>query len=150
MTNSNNVLLRYATKEPDDCILKASRKYLKDVEKNWGYILPEEFHKIWKQNKEEYYIIDLRDADTYKKGHIPGAVNIYWEDILKPENIEKLPKNKKILLTCYLGHTSSQILVLLKMLGYSAVVSLKFGMGKPPKKGVKVAGWFDYDYEVEK
>jgi len=150
MRPSQRVLMHYA-KEDDNCLLKASRKYLKDMDKDWGYILPEEFHKLLKKaKKDEYYIIDIRDADTYKKGHIPGAVNIYWEDILDPENLEKLPKDKKIFVYCYLGHTSSQILVLLKMLGYSDVTSLKFGMGKPPKEGVKVAGWLDYGYDIEK
>jgi hypothetical protein len=28
-------------------------------------------------------------------------------------------------------------------------ISLKFGMGKSPVKGVSVAGWLDYGYEVK-
>ena len=38
-------------------------------------------------------------------------------------------------------------MVALKLLDYD-VVSLKFGMGKSPVKGVPVAGWLDFGYEV--
>jgi len=50
-------------------------------------------------------------------------------------------------LICYVGHTSSQALVLLKMLGYK-VVAVKFGYGKSPVFGVPVAGWLNYNFPV--
>ena len=68
---------------------------------------------------------------------------------MKPGNLKKLPNNKEIVIVCYVGHTSSQILVLLKLLGYKARV-LKFGMGKSPTIGVPIAGWTDYGYSVTK
>jgi rhodanese-related sulfurtransferase len=70
-------------------------------------------------------------------------------DLLKEENLNKLPKDKKILLICYVGHTASQMVVALKLLGYD-VGALKFGMGKSPVEGVPIAGWLDYGYDVEK
>jgi rhodanese-related sulfurtransferase len=71
---------------------------------------------------------------------------IYWLNILDEHNLKRLPKNKQIFLICYVGHTSSQVMTLLKLLGYN-VISIKFGYGSPIKT-VKVAGWLDYNFPV--
>jgi rhodanese-related sulfurtransferase len=70
------------------------------------------------------------------------------QKILDEKNLKKLPKNKPIFLICYVGHTSSQVLTILKMLGYN-VTSIKYGYGLSPIKGVPVAGWLDYLLPVE-
>lgn len=135
-----------ANLEEDD-LLPLFQEYLNNTTDDWNYITPEEFEKIRNGQAKDWFILDIRRPEDFKKGHIPGATNIFWLDLLKPENLEKLPKNKKILVYCYVGHTSSQIITLLKLLGYD-VVSLKFGMGISPVEGVPVAGWTDFGYEV--
>ena len=86
------------------------RDYLHDTKDDWNYITPADFYNQY-FGKKHYLLIDLRDKASFDKG---PAKNIYWLDILdKP-----LPKDKKIFLICYVGHTSSQVLVLLKLLGY--------------------------------
>jgi hypothetical protein len=40
-------------------------------------------------------------------------------------------------------------MTLLKLLGYD-VVSIKFGYGLSPVKGIPVAGWLDYGLPIEK
>jgi len=62
---------------------------------------------------------------------------------------QKFIKNKKIFLICYVGHTSSQAMVLLKILGYD-VTSIKYGYGVSPIVGVPISGWINYNYPVEK
>jgi rhodanese-related sulfurtransferase len=79
--------------------------------------------------------------------HIKGAKNIYWLNILDEKNLKRLPKNKLMFLVCYVGHTSSQVLPLLKLLGYN-VVSIKYGYGISPVKYIPVAGWLDYGLPV--
>lgn len=127
-------------------IHKALLEYIDKTGDDWNYITPE---KLSKQDLSKYYLLDIRDSKTFKEGHIKGAKNVFWMDILKPENLKKLPRDKKIILICYVGHTASQILVALKLLGYKAAV-LKFGMGTPPVKGVPVAGWTDFNFEIVK
>ncbi len=87
--------------------------------------------------------MDLRKRKEFDKFHIKGAKNIFWLDLFDEKNLNKLPKNKTIFLICYVGHTSSQILTMLKMLGYK-VVSIKFGYGTSPAVGVPIAGWIQY------
>jgi rhodanese-related sulfurtransferase len=72
-------------------------------------------------------IVSVRSADAYASGHVPGAINIPLADLAKPENLAKLPTNKKIVVYCYTGHTGSQATAILNLLGYDAV-NLKFGM----------------------
>jgi len=121
-------------------------KFIDSTDKNWNYITPEQLNK---KDLSKYYVLDIRDAESYKKGHIKGAKNIYWLEVLKPENIKKLPKDKKIIVVCWVGHTATQIMVALRLLGYQAV-ALKFGMGISPVKGVPVAGWTNFGFEVVK
>ncbi|MCB0203385.1 MAG: rhodanese-like domain-containing protein [Anaerolineae bacterium] len=73
------------------------------------------------------YIISVRSADDYGKGHLPGAV---WEDpkaLFTPEGLATLPTDQPIVVYCYTGQTASQVTSALNLLGYDAS-SLVFGM----------------------
>ena len=119
------------------------REYLHSIKDDWNYITPMDFYNKYYLKNNDYFLIDLRSETEYKKMHIKGAINIFWMNVLDEQNLSKLPKNKPIYLICYVGHTSSQVLTLLKMLGYN-VVSIKYGYGLSPVQGVPVAGWLDY------
>ena len=72
-------------------------------------------------------IISVRKPEDYAKGHIPGAVNIFWKDIVKPENLAKLPTDRQIVTYCYTGHTGEAAATALALLGYN-VTNMKFGI----------------------
>lgn len=129
--------------------VKDLRQFLNDTKDNWNYITPLDFYNNYYLKKKDYFLLDIRTPSEYKKMHIKGAKNIFWLDILDEKNLKKIPKNKKIFLICYVGHTSSQVMTLLKLLGYD-VVSIKFGYGLSPVKEIPVAGWLDYGLPVEK
>jgi rhodanese-related sulfurtransferase len=73
------------------------------------------------------FLLDVRSAEDYALGHIPGAVNIGAKVLFAAENLAKLPTDKQIVAYCYTGQTSSQAVSVLNMLGYDAT-NLKFGM----------------------
>lgn len=125
------------------------RHYLHETKDDWNYITPLDFYKDYYVPKKDYFLLDIRTADEYKKMHIKGSKNIFWLDILDDKNLKKLPKNKTIFLICYVGHTSSQVMTLLKLIGYN-VISIKYGYGASPIKGIPVAGWLDYGLPTEK
>ena len=125
------------------------RNYLHDIKHDWNYITPIDFYNKYYLTKKDYFLIDLRTEEEYKKMHIKGSNNIFWLNILDEKNLKKLPKNKTIFLICYVGHTSSQVLTLLKMLDYN-VMSIKYGYGLSPIKDVPVAGWLDYGLPTER
>ena len=127
----------------------ALREYLHSIKDDWNYIIPIDFYNNYYLKKKDYFLIDLRTKKEYTKMHIKGSKNIFWMNILDKKNLKRLPKDKPIFLICYVGHTSSQVLTLLKLLGYN-VVSIKYGYGISPAKGVPVAGWVDYGLPVQK
>jgi rhodanese-related sulfurtransferase len=127
---------------------KMAKAYVKGTEKDWNYITPEELKKDLDRGKK-HFILDVRKPEDYEKEHIPGAINIFWLDLFSADNLKKLPRDKKIVVVCYVGHTSSQAVVLLKLIGFEAM-GLKFGMGQSPVEGVPVAGWKDFGFETVK
>ena len=123
------------------------RKYLVNTQNDWNYITPVDFYNNYFNKDKKYILVDLRKEEDYKKYHIKDSKNIFWLNILNENNLKKLSKYKKIFLICYVGHTSSQVMTLLKLLGFNAI-AIKFGYGISPIKGVPVAGWLDYGYPV--
>jgi rhodanese-related sulfurtransferase len=134
------------TKEQMD--VNILRDYLHRTKDDWNYITPIGFYNEFYLKKKDYFLIDLRSEKEYKKMHVKGSKNIFWLNILDDKNLKKLPKDKPIFLICYVGHTSSQVLTLLKLLGYN-VISIKYGYGLSPVPGVPVAGWLDYGLPTE-
>jgi len=149
MINPSNLKKIHICSDQGKKLMREYMKYyfedfLKNTHSDWNYILPTQLHK---ENLKNYYLLDVRKPKDFKKGHIQGSTNIFWKDLISLKNINKLPKNKEIIIICYVGHTASQILVMLKLLGYKARV-LKFGIGESPTKGVKIAGWKKYGYKT--
>lgn len=70
----------------------------------------------------------LRRPEDYAAGHIPGSINIPGEAFYTGDNIIlQIPRDKKVILSCYVGHYSSGAALLLSQLGYDAC-SLEWGM----------------------
>lgn len=75
----------------------------------------------------DYFILSVRSAADYAKGHVPGAYNIPYKEIAKLANLQKLPTDKTIVVYCYTGHTGGVATTALRMMGYKAV-NMKFGI----------------------
>jgi rhodanese-related sulfurtransferase len=73
------------------------------------------------------FILSVRSPEHYELGHVPGAVNIPWRTIAKPESLEQLPTDQPIVDYCYTGHTGQVAMTALNLLGYDAT-NMKWGM----------------------
>jgi len=74
---------------------------------------------------EDMTVVDLRAADNYAAGHIPGAINFGLSALA--DNLDKINPDAPVYAYCYTGHSASQAVALLRMLGYDAY-TIKFGM----------------------
>jgi rhodanese-related sulfurtransferase len=128
-------------------VLNACRHFLESIPDDLNYITSPQLIEILNRRPGEVFLLDNRTPEAYSRGHIPGAVNIWLKDVLKPENLEKLPKDKTIVVCCWVGHTASQLLACLQMLGFSAV-GLKYGMGEPANPHEPRDGWLDLKYPI--
>lgn len=70
----------------------------------------------------DYLILDVRRADEFAKGHIPGAVNVANEDILSTEPTELPDKDQVIYVYCRSGRRSKEAAAKLAALGYTNIV----------------------------
>ena len=65
-------------------------------------------------------LLDVREADEFRSGHIPGAVNVP----LSAVNQVTLPKEKPLYVYCLRGTRSKQAVSCLKRMGYQNVKSI--------------------------
>jgi rhodanese-related sulfurtransferase len=111
---------------PFDTLQQLSDKYLKAGKPL--LIEPQEvFQKAVAAMDPGYYLVDIRSDEHYANHHIPGAVHISYADAWRANKTEYLPRDKKIVVIDYSGHSSSQIASLWSLFGYDAV-AMKHGM----------------------
>ena len=88
------------------------------------------------ETENNYIILDVRRADEFAEGHIPGAINVANE-VIGTEEIPELPdKSQLILVYCRSGRRSKEAAEKLVKLGYTNIV--EFG------------GILDWKGEIEK
>ena len=116
------------TTEEAAAIQKAGEAFLSNAPADSYHITAEKLLERMRSGKKDFVIYDVRTGreKTYDKGHIPGAFPISYKDIVKPDNLAKLPKDKDIILYCNTGHDENKALTVLRMLGYKAY-GLKWG-----------------------
>ena len=69
-----------------------------------------------------YIILDVRRADEFAEGHIPGAINVANETIGTAEIPELPDKNQLIMVYCRSGRRSKEASEKLVKLGYTNIV----------------------------
>ncbi len=72
--------------------------------------------------EDGYIILDVRRADEFAAGHIPGAINVANESIGTDEIPELPDQDQLILVYCRSGNRSKQASQKLANLGYTNVV----------------------------
>ena len=88
------------------------------------------------ETEKNYIILDVRRADEFAEGHIPGAINVPNEEIGTAEIAELPQKSQLILVYCRSGRRSKEASEKLVKLGYTNIV--EFG------------GILDWKGEIEK
>ncbi|MCL4456441.1 MAG: rhodanese-like domain-containing protein [Nitrospirae bacterium] len=105
----------------DDIAKKMNDVMIKGTEEGHWQVNADEVYMWIKTKQADFLVVDVRpNAKAYKEGHIPGAIHIPYNEILTPENLKKLPKDKKIVLVCATGQLQNLPVVPLRMLGYDA------------------------------
>ena len=74
------------------------------------------------ETEKNYIILDVRRADEFAEGHIPGAINIANEDIVDSEPAELPDKEQLIYVYCRSGNRSKQAAAKLAAMGYTNIV----------------------------
>jgi rhodanese-related sulfurtransferase len=104
--------------------------YLEFVDYGGGVMFAEQ---IPKDEWPKMVVIDARDSAQFAKGHIPGALNMDWRQVLAKRN--SIPKNKPVLIYCNTGSLSAQAGFALRVAGWDNVRILQGGMQEWQAKG---------------
>ena len=85
-------------------------------------------------------ILDVRTAEEYLEGHIPGAINIEYREL--PSRIDEINsfRNKRIVVYCERGVRANIAEETLKKAGFTEVLHLEGDM----------SGWRDRGFEIER
>jgi len=100
----------------------------------------EELKKMIDSKAADFLVVSNDPQESFKEGHIPGAVSFPWVDTLKPPIA--LPRNKTLILYCSCSHEedSSDMAAKLARFGYRNVKVLEGGFLK----------WSELKYPIEK
>jgi rhodanese-related sulfurtransferase len=104
--------------------------YLEFVDYGGGVIFAEQ---IPKDEWPKMVVIDARDAGQFAKGHIPGAINMDWRQVLARRN--EIPKDKPVLIYCNTGSLSAQAGFAMRVAGWENLRILQGGMEEWKAKG---------------
>ena len=104
--------------------------YLEFVDYGGGVIFAEQ---IPKDEWPKMLVIDARDAGQFAKGHIPGAINMDWRQVLAKRS--DIPRNKPVLIYCNTGSLSAQAGFALRVAGWDNVRILQGGFNEWKTKG---------------
>ena len=77
-------------------------------------------------DKNDLFILDIRDQSDFKSANIEGSVQMDLFDVL--DNLTELPKDKKIGVLCYGGGASMTVAQMLIDNGFDNVKNIKGGI----------------------
>ncbi|MGA9227060.1 MAG: MBL fold metallo-hydrolase [Mesobacillus sp.] len=153
-TNWSGWLLNY----DQDIVLIAEQDQLADIKKSLqsigldqvtGYVVPTELSRDLEEYKnipasnakelmedEDYFVIDVRNQSEWDSGHIPGGHHLMLGTLT--DNLDEIPKDKKIIAHCQSGARSAIGTSLLLKNGFKDVLNLEGGFSAWEKEGLPV------------
>ena len=93
-------------------------------------------------NHDDAVVVDICESTEYRKGHIPGAINIPVSQLKEGTTVlDKYKKKKRpIVVTCQTGSRSGPAAALLRKNEFASVYTLTGG----------IAGWQKENFPIEK
>jgi len=93
------------------------------------------------KKKEDFVILDIR-TPAEQKLIAPvwkGTLLIPMHELFKPENLKKLPKDKKIAVLCHTGDRAAAATIALRAIGFSNAFQFKGGIAEFAKEVGRLA-----------
>jgi rhodanese-related sulfurtransferase len=77
---------------------------------------------------EDIVIIDVREDWELRQSKVARAIHIPMDDI--PAALDRIPKDKLVVIMCHVGERSAQVVYWLQTKGYTNVYSLEGGISR--------------------
>jgi len=95
--------------------------------------------KEWLDNKKDFYLIDARDKDDYKKDHLPGALSLLLSEITE-DSVKIFSKDRPLVVYSNDENCPASGLVSKKL--------SELGFGKVYDYNPSYADWKDKGYPL--
>jgi rhodanese-related sulfurtransferase len=129
------VLLLFITIVPlfaeDSALVARIDKILsKGIEHDNYHVAAWQVNKWITEGRTDYQVVDVRippDGGSWGKpeyGRIPTSIYIPYTELFRPENLKKLPKDKKLILVGHMSVYENYLVVPLRLIGYDAYIML--------------------------
>ena len=83
--------------------------------------------RSWQMEGKEVFFLDVREADEFEAGHLPGAKNILWTQV--GSVTDQLPKDRPIVTYCiHSAHRAPEAAKTLRSLGFPNAYVLEGGI----------------------
>ena len=88
---------------------------------------------------QSLFVLDVRTPQEYAAGHVPGAVNVPYDQVAS--HLAEIPKDKDVVLYCRSGRRTGLAAEVLEANGYTKLVHLQGDMeawlkdGRPVESG---------------
>ncbi|HSW35071.1 MAG TPA: rhodanese-like domain-containing protein, partial [Candidatus Limnocylindrales bacterium] len=112
--------------DPQAVVLDAAKAYFPKVADNNNIIESEKVKEALDADPDAMFILDIRRAEDFELGHIPGSVHSGWGQV--GEIMDRIPRDRPVVIACYSGQTSGQTVGILRLAGFENVVSLFYGV----------------------
>jgi phage shock protein E len=104
-------------------------------------ISPQALLERQSQHDASLFVLDVRTPEEYAAGHVPGAVNIPYDQIAS--QLAAIPKDKDVVLYCHSGRRAGLAAEVLEANGYTKLEHLQGDMQAWLKDGRPVDGGDD-------
>ena len=84
----------------------------------------------------EVVVVDVREPSEYSGGHVPGAVLIPLNTVLRRG--EEIPKDRQVLFVCAVGQRSSLAAEMAAAMGFTNIANIEGGTEGWKKRGFPV------------
>lgn len=102
-------------------------------------VSPQVFHQMI-DSLEDEQLLDVRTAREWASGTLPNAITINWHDPQFKKEVQKLDKDRVVLVYCAVGGRSRRAMDELKKMGFKEIYNLTGGIN----------AWKRMNYEVDR
>jgi rhodanese-related sulfurtransferase len=85
------------------------------------------------KHPQHLFVLDVRSPEEFKEGHVPGAVNVPYDQIAS--RLADVPKDKDVVLYCRTGRRAGIAAEVLQANGYTRLSHLEGDMTEWVEKG---------------
>lgn len=112
--------------DPDEVLMEAAKAYFAGVAASNNMTDSKEVKDMLDANPNSVFILDIRSAEDFEAGHIPGSVHSTRGKV--GEIMDRIPRNRPVIVACYTGQNAGYTVAYLRMAGFDNATTLFYGI----------------------